>query len=57
MPLVALVGLAGVVLFAHAWAIGWLPAFGYPVLPAITFAAICAAVGAHRERGSSEGGG
>ena len=55
--LVALVGLAGVVLFVHAWAIGWLPAFGYPVLPAITVAAICAAVGARRPREGVEGGG
>ena len=44
--LIALVGLAGTILFVHAWAIGWLPAFGYPVLPALTFAAICACVGA-----------
>ncbi len=44
--LVALVGLAGAVLFAHAWAIGWLGAYGYPVLPAMTVAAICAGVGA-----------
>jgi len=55
--LVALVGLAGIVLLAHAWAIGWLPAFGYPVLPAIVFAAICAVVGARRAAGSVEGGG
>ena len=46
--LVALVGLAGVVMFVHAWAIGWLPAFGYPVLPAVVFAGICAGVGARR---------
>ena len=46
--LVALVGLGGAVLFVHAWAIGWLEAFAYPVLPAVVFAAICAAVGERR---------
>lgn len=44
--LVAIVGLAGAVLFVHAWAIGWVQAYAYPVLPAVVFAAICAAVGA-----------
>lgn len=48
--LLALVGLAGMVLFVHAWAIGWLPAFGYPVLPAITVAGICAAAGSRSPR-------
>ena len=43
--LVALVGLAGVVLFVHAWAAGWFEAYAYPVLPAALFAAICAGVG------------
>lgn len=48
--LLALVGLAGAVLFAHAWAIGWLAPYGYPVLPAMTVAAICAGVGARDPR-------
>ncbi len=48
--LVALVGLAGAVLFAHSWAIGWLAPYGYPVLPAMTVAAVCAAVGARSSR-------
>ena len=58
--LVALVGMAGSVLFVHAWASGWLAAYGYPVLPAAMFAAICAGVGRRRdasERKAVEGGG
>jgi hypothetical protein len=46
--LVALVGLGGAVLFVHAWEIGWLEAFAYPVLPAALFAAACAAAGERR---------
>jgi hypothetical protein len=48
--LVALLGLGGAVLFVHAWAIGFLEAYAYPVLPVGWFAAICAGVGARRER-------
>jgi hypothetical protein len=55
--LVALVGLAGVVLFVHAWAIGWVEAYAYPVLPAAVFAAVCAAVGERREEGGVEAAG
>ena len=43
--LVALVGLAGIVVFAHAWVAGWFEAYAYPVLPVALFVAICACVG------------
>ena len=43
--LLAVVGLAGMVLFTHAWVAGWFEAYAYPVLPAAFFAAICAGFG------------
>lgn len=56
-PLVALLGLAGLVLLLHAWVVGYVGPYAYPVLPAISFVAICSAVGARGERVTREGGG
>jgi hypothetical protein len=44
--IVALLGLTAASLFVHAWAVGWLAAYGYPVLVAMPVAAICALFGA-----------
>ena len=55
--LIALLGLGGLVLLLHAWVIGFVGPYAYPVLPAAIFAAICAAVGSRGERVTGEGGG
>ena len=54
--LVALLGLGGLVLLLHAWVVGFVGPYAYPVLPAAIFAAICAAVGTRRERVTWESG-
>ncbi len=55
--LAALLGLGGLVLLLHAWVVGFVGPYAYPVLPAAIFAAICAAVGVRGERVTGEGGG
>ncbi len=52
--IVALLGLGGLVLLLHAWVVGWVGPYAYPVLPAASFAAICAAVGV-RSRAGEDG--
>ncbi len=49
--LVALLGLGGLVLLLHAFVVGWVQPYAFPVLPAALMAGICAATGARSRTG------